>query len=318
MTNTQYISKFERDFQIISLDTSLLALQGEVHSIMFSNDIFAIHTPNRLSLFDSLGNYLRDIGRQGMANNEYIRLNGVFCENNFYKMYDIDGRKIMKFNINGDFIDSKPFHPDNEYSANRITSFFDGYITLVRYRGEFVETPSFGLFDKNLTLKETTGKSLTSGLSLHKVFSQYQNEMLYWNIFDYYIYSIDKDFFIKPKYFIDFHRYSIPGNIYRSGDVERIIEYTHQNITDVIVCVQHVIEQASYLSFIFSKDPTNYLAIFNKESREVKIYELQLSEDFMFLPFLAVYRDNYVLCGVDVFNPLSNLKILLIKQDLLQ
>ena len=242
ITKAQEISKFEHSFQTISIDTSKLALQGVVYSIMFLNDNIAIHTPNRLSLFDSSGIYLRDIGRLGMAYNEYLQLSSVFYENNVFNLFDSDVQRILKFNVNGDFIESKTFDQNNEYGAHKITTFFDNYIALIKYRSRFVETPTLGLFDKSLTLKETMGNIRTSGLSLHHVFSRYQSEMLFWNMFDYNIYSLNRDFETKSKYYINFGKHSIPKSVCSNDrDGNKTMEYFQKNITDVIVSVQYVI-----------------------------------------------------------------------------
>lgn len=317
--NTQKISKFENDFQVLSLDTSKLALQGEVRSVIFSNEFIAIHTPNRLSIFDSSGSYLRDIGRFGRAHNEYLRLSSVLYENTIFKLFDSDQQKILKFNSNGSFIDCEGLDPANMYQIHKITSFYDDYITLMKYRGSSVETPSLGLFDKNLILQKNAGEALLSGLTLHEVFSLFQNELLYWNIFDYNIYSIDQDFTVKSKYFIDFGKYSLPKNIYNDVNPNKIMEYALKNETNLIVSIQYVIEQESYISFTFGLDKTCYLAIFNKRNGEIKVYELQLTDDsFVFYPFITIFENNYVLCGYyNTYDTFDNLDIILIKQDLL-
>ena len=318
ISNAQLFSKSRDNVQILSLDTATIALQGEVYSIIFLENIIAVRTSNRLSLFDNHCIYIRDLGRLGRAGNEFITLSSVFFENDTFELFDVEGQKILRFDTTGIFIGSKSFDKNNEFSVSRINSFFDSYIALNRYRGELVKTPTLVLFDKDLYQKNTTGKNLISGFTLHNVFSYYSNEMLFWNIFDYNIYSIEKDFILKPKYFINFGKYSIPKNIYRMNNAEKIMEYLLNNEKVVVSSIQYVIENESYLNFTFSLDSTYYLVIFNKKDGKTKVYELKLSEHFYFYPFMTIHEDNYVFCGVDTSNPLSNVEIIFIKQNIIQ
>ena len=64
-------------------------------------------------------------------------------------------------------------------------------------------------------------------------------------------------------------------------------------------------------------DKSCFLAIFDKMTGKTKVYDLKLSEDFTFYPFVSMYKDNYVFCGIDMLNPSSNLEIIMIKQDVL-
>ena len=317
--SVQPICIFKDNFRVISLDTLAIALLGQTHSIMFLDDRIAVYTPNRLSLFDGSGNYLRDIGQRGLASGEFITLSSVFYKNNVFGLFDVGGQRILKFDADGIFIDTKGFDMDSEHDGvQRIIPFFDGYAALLRYRGQFVETPTFGRFDRNLNLKEAAEKQRVSGgLSLYQPLSLFQNELLYWNMFDYTIYSIDENFVVQEKYFINFGRYSIPSRIIQSNDVDRIFEYIQENLANVVISIHHVVEEESFLSFIFNVGYDLYLAILNKYSDDTKIYKLELP-NFTLYSFMTIHNGYYVLCGVDMQNPYSNLEIIFIRQDLLR
>lgn len=82
--------------QIINAETADNSLLFDICNLYVADNHFIIHSRNRVKVFDHQGNYVRDIGSIGKANNEYTNVSNIFMDNDKIVIYDF-GKQCASF-----------------------------------------------------------------------------------------------------------------------------------------------------------------------------------------------------------------------------
>ena len=87
----------------IPLETSDMSLIDRfVRQISVSDLHITIHDNNRILMFDTLGNFLRQIGRKGQGPGEYVILHNYFFASDDKTIFLlINGQRLLEFNLDG-------------------------------------------------------------------------------------------------------------------------------------------------------------------------------------------------------------------------
>lgn len=91
------------------------ALLGDPKRILRWDDKYVIHDrkQNRVYLFDTTGQLIRQVGQQGKGPREYIQVSGTAIHNDQLVLYADRPSKLMFFDRQGEFLNEKPL--GNEY-----------------------------------------------------------------------------------------------------------------------------------------------------------------------------------------------------------
>ena len=161
------------------------------------------------------------------------------------------------------------------------------------FQGDHVNTPIASILDDEYnSVTIINGRNVTSGMTTGENFSQYQDEILYWEILCDTIFSVSDYNKISPKYFVDFGKYSIPQSERINKDVYDLIEYTNkeENIKKTASFIWYVNEDDKYLRFMFVFNRQIYYVFYNKANKTAQTYCFENSSKFKASPF--VYYNN--------------------------
>ncbi len=160
---------------------------------------------NSLFIFDSKGNFLNKISKQGHGPGEYLKLCDFLIDNNIIEI--LGYKKIIKFNLNGNYIDEIDL---NVLSRAFVKTLNDNYYI---WTGEQTDKKTNGTInyissDGKLINKffdwDGNGRLITS----YNMFTKSNNGILLHPFkYDYILREID-DNGIKDKYLVNFGNYS--------------------------------------------------------------------------------------------------------------
>jgi hypothetical protein len=116
------IRDFSENVEVIDIETTDSSLIATVDDIRINSDHIAIVSMNRCLLFDRNGKFIRKIGAKGRAINEYLYITDVFPFENSIWLVDESGRKVMKYDYSGNFIESISLAKYREFTSVFFTS----------------------------------------------------------------------------------------------------------------------------------------------------------------------------------------------------
>jgi hypothetical protein len=103
-------------------------------------------------VFDLTGNIVNRINRKGCGPEEYIEINDMWLDGNTLSVYSRLGAKVNRYNLDGDFIDSRK----SPYQAGHILGYENGYALDMNY--ELIDDSlrwRFAVLDKDLEVRAT-------------------------------------------------------------------------------------------------------------------------------------------------------------------
>lgn len=113
------ISEIAESVQMIPLETNDSCLISYISSIDICNNYIFINSGGRSIIqFDTNGNYIRQIGRQGKGPAEYLYPGNITCDINNQKIYISDYRQIHCFDFKGNYIYTIKLNQLIEYIAS--------------------------------------------------------------------------------------------------------------------------------------------------------------------------------------------------------
>jgi hypothetical protein len=271
----------------ILLEATSASLIKSIVRISFVNDKIFIWDSQKLLVFSKIGTFLGNIGTKGQASNEFTALSDYFICNDTVFLYDFNGRKILKYEIGGNYISYTPI----EQPFNRICPLPNntGYIVLNTFSNR-KDNPKFKWMDYDFKVKHSSREQLLHGSSFSNTFFRNEDFLVYWEMFHNTIYSVTGDR-VDPKYVVDFMRYAIPPNI---DDIPKITEYYTKNSSKVAGMINSVIETEAIVAFMFAHDMAYYWALVDKNSKNVRIFRLSdVNDSFGILNSIATYHDGW-------------------------
>lgn len=288
----------EGAIRVVELDSSKQALLKDINNLFFVNDTIVVFSSNRIATYDLEGRYLRDISNEGKANNEFIKLDDVTVEKD--KICTFDHLKQVQncFDVRGNYLNTESviLTQDDIYKPLFFREIEDDKLVgLTSFVGT-ESNPKFLFFDGNY---KKTGES--KDLMKHNFrfstnqFYPTKDGLLYWEMFNDTVYTINSNFDVSPKYSVDFEDYRLPKEILEGYDIMKIFQYLNDNPSKVAILV-NLIEHNDNLFIIYSYDSKMYLCKYNKNSKEIVNYDLSsMGEKLKISPVLSLYNDCIVI-----------------------
>lgn len=277
----------------IMLEATSNSLLSDVSQIFVTKDkIFISDLLNdNVLCFEEDGKFIQKIGNKGRAGNEVIDLKSAYIDNNELYLYDFGGRKILKFDINGNFINNIPL--TNSYNCISPLKRHDGFIAFNTYTNSD-NNPKLTWLNHDYTPVKKSKEQLTSTTTFLYSFSMGDNSVIHWEMMNDTIYSIDNE--INSKYFVNFIKYAFPDDL----DINEKFEYYPKYADKVAGLIDNVIETEKYVTFNFSHNFHTYWAVFNKSSNDVKVFDLGRFNDLNTIKKVISYADGYF---IGVYRP---------------
>lgn len=252
--------------QICLTDNGKPALVDEVKKILLVEDQYIIQCRNNVLAFDAqTGIRKMSFSGQGRAQAEFIHLWDTWMEHQVICIYDMNGKKVLRYNLNGNLLeaisvsDKASSHPFQALAK----AHDDHYVGKCVYSGP--ETTELALYDKNFEfVKEIGNLKLESGIYLGYPFFVYRaNEVLYYRYLYNDIYAIDDKQNVKVKYYIDFGENNVPLNPDLKDEYNRI-DFVNNSKKNYATLVSNIYESDKYFCFRFAFDGEKCLGVYDK------------------------------------------------------
>jgi hypothetical protein len=272
--NTDIVSTSSK---IIQLENESDNLIGAVKRVFLIDSVFYIYHGQKMSRYDMYGNFMGDISHSGRGPKEYLTLWYCWEQDQSVFLYDLNGSKILIYNSMTDVLSEKTIE-DQERRFQAIIPFGNGYVGKMGYDGTN-KGDELGFFDGDYSFINTIGQmKLHSGLWLGNPFVGFdEKEVLYWRQLENDIYAIRSDSTISIKYTIDFIEKNVPERDF--ADEYEKIDFINTDPNAYATFLSNVVETEGQLFFTFLFQAKKHLAIFDKVTRQTKIYHFTLPEE---------------------------------------
>lgn len=272
----------------ISFETLPASLIGIISRVSFVNDniLVADFINDKLMLFSHDGKFIGNVGRKGQGPGEYIKIHDYFIKDNAIYIYDFSSRKILKYTLDGQYIDQYVM----SFSFDKIVPTPDGrgYLTLNTFSNKD-DGSKFSWLDNNFKLIASASQKRENGTSLPNMFFAYKKHILYWEMMNNIIFSIEGNK-VSPLYKVDFLSYNIPNEL---NDIDKKVDYYAQNYSKTAGFINNVIETDSLLSFTFVHNLCTYWTVYNKSNNKYKIFKMAENGEMNTLQYILSASEKY-------------------------
>lgn len=254
--------------QICLMDNDKPALVDEVKKILFVKGQYIIQCRNKVLAFDAqTGVQTTSFSEQGRAKTEFIHLWDTWLEDSLVCMYDVNTKKILRYDLNGNFSDVISITTKAEDNPFQVLAKMgeNYYVGKRVYSG--MEDVELNLYDKNFEfVKEIGDLKIESGIYLGYPFFVYSpNEILYYRYLYNDIYAIDDKQNVTVKYYVDFGENNVPLNPQWKDEYDRI-EFVNNSDKNYATLVSNIYESDKYFGFRFVIDGEKCLGIYDKSN----------------------------------------------------
>lgn len=214
------LSTFSENVSYIKLKTPPNIFIKDIREVQIIDERIYIDGDSRVMVFDLSGNFIRQIGGQGRGPNEYINLRSFVVDKNNKDilLYTGNSGNIVKFNSNGELIKKLFSFPYADYVYCLDTTLvFSGFWTDTRNMPDnifqFSTTNTLGYIIDSVTLPIY---SINNYREKALVFSgnfpstKFNDFLLLYGYGEDTIYYSSIEGIIKPRYSLDFGKYSLP------------------------------------------------------------------------------------------------------------
>jgi len=197
-------------FEIVRLETKDNNIIGNVSKLFVLDSVLIVvdqYQANNIYVFNRDGNYLNKISGVGNGPHEYLVLTDVAVYDNNVYIKDNMKRRIMVFDVDGTFIETKKLN----FQSEDMACFDEGMFSFsVNYK-YYNERETFGgasllVTDKKLKpiyhFGEASRDDEFSYSPTNTFFKSGEGELLYYQLCNPFIYSIAKDS-VKAKYYFE-------------------------------------------------------------------------------------------------------------------
>lgn len=255
--------------QICLVNNGNSALVDEVKKILFAEGLYIIQCRNKVLAFDvQTGIQKMSFSGQGRAKGEFICLWDTWIEGKTIYLYDMDGKKILQYDFNGNlsgviFVAAKA----GDYPFQALAKMGESCYVGKRIYGSMEHTTELNLYDKNFEfVKEIGDLNIESGIYIDYPFFVYSpSEILYYRYLYNDIYSIDDKQNVIVKYYVDFGENNVPLNPYFKDEYDRI-DFVNNSKKNYASFVSNIYESDKYFCFRFVFDGEKCLGVYDKSN----------------------------------------------------
>lgn len=316
------IYKLFTNVRLIKLETNKKSMFGEIGKlIIHKNNIYILDKKATKSIFvfNIDGKFKYKISRTGKGPGEYIEPVDINIDSQNDHLYVLDRllNTILIYSLTGDFIEEKKL----SFRLLNFQLFSSGDIVglkeLLGGKGSNKNDNKLVHFSfrKNKILNEYFIAPITNdgNLKFDNVFSSYDNNVLYWEIFNNIIYDIT-DNNISKKYIVDFGNLNIDKKVLSMPLIERL-SILNKNGKLYAGLIDNVIMGKNQLYFSFLYNGKSYNVIYNKHSKKSSVYQLtdevnkiNISKIFSKTNnfYVSIVKFNDIAKGSNLLNELDN------------
>lgn len=294
--------------EFISLQETPECLLGDIHKIQkVNNDYFVMASGSnrfpRIYRFNHEGIFLNSIGKIGNASSEYMRIGSFMVVNNWVYIADLNKKKMLIFDINGNFISSKdgndnfPFLYDMEIIDSNKALF--SYNINFKKSGTLFEIVDLKSFKELHTIKTNYVATGSISYSL-KTIGKDCNKILLLFPAENTIYEIDeKSFALKKEISVE-----LWGDVpqHESNDIEEVYNIIEESGTKLL-CGVFVSGNKMLINSLSGSIVWNNTKKYG--SYITNGNDLNKMQCFPFFPLSVIYADDkgfYSTMSADRFN----------------
>lgn len=306
--------------QIINLETSDSSLLFDICNLHVIDNHFIVHSRNSVKVFDRQGNYVRDIGTRGKANNEYTNVSNTFVDDDKVVIYDFGKQCLHSYGLDGAFHGNTPVitqEAENATTPNHIYKMGKSLVLVNSYGGEDREVTVLSRAEEDMrTITPIQGKTLTSGVFFPDDVCEYGNDLLYWQPLCDTLFVVRNEK-IHPWYYFDFGENAIPRDFAQMDFYDRLdyVNRRHSEGQPFAGMIRYYTSVSNFIFFVCVA-PSNQIVLckLNTEDNEVESYLFVFENKGLKLqPFLKIVDDTVFLSVIDENNPTLNPGLLAIK-----
>lgn len=301
------------DKQIVRLETSDNSLLFDLCNVETVDSFYVIHSRNFLKQFDKEGKFVRNIGAQGHAKNEYQRISNFFVYNNTIKLYDFDSNSLISYDGNGGYKGrTKVLNTDdkNTITPNHLYQTNDGYISVNAFGGNYRTVPCLSKTDTQMkNYLPFSGRYVENGFVLPDDICLWNDKALYWQPLCDTLFVVEGNE-VHPLYHFDLGEHAIPNDI-SCKDVYERIDYSNRMYNEKKPFAGMLRYFSVYDEFIYfvclAPGYEITLCSLNTKDNTSKLYQFDFSNENMQLqPFLKIIGDKMILSAIDKSKPTEN------------
>lgn len=256
---------------------------GAIENVLFFSDRILFFANDNLHLYDLSGNFIKQVSSQGKAYGEYISLWNVWTIDSGFCAYDINGKQVLQFDSDGNFIKSTDLLLIPETHFQFLAPLGDSYnIGKCGWRG-FEGYPELALYDDKYEFVHAINEkelTLKSGIKLNIPFAYCSDTSVLFNrIFDNKIYEVTKDTAVV-KFDVDFGKQRLEP---KNRDEYEIIDYINSSGKSYSYLISNMELTESYFAF-------SYLC---KKGRRTGVYDLSADCGFT-MSFGRDYGEEHI------------------------
>jgi hypothetical protein len=266
--------------RFIELETTDSSLLYEISNIGFLNGKIIILSRETVCVFDRNGKFLFNAGRKGPGPGEYINLANIFVKGNSVYLLDQMSKKLLCFDGSGNFVSSIKLNITNTgYPVTDLFPLENGnYVAKNMFHGDQEKVPIASIWDKDFNfVRNIAGRLVTTGLTSHDNFSQYKDQILYWETLNDTVFVINNYNSMTAKYYIDFGKSAIPAYERAGKDVYDVIDYLNKQPENAKIAgqIRNVFENEEQLLFRFGFQSRTLYALYDKENKNTQVFHFE-------------------------------------------
>lgn len=268
------LKKIFSDIEVIPLESEHeCQLMSPTKAVVKDRNIFIMDFSRGLFMFDSNGNFVRQIGTQGKGPGEWLEARDFFIDQEG-NILILDYMKILKYNMNGEFLsvykelnfrDEIPHFNSYQFTivgnsdiylwggTLGIKDFGSEKYAMYLFNNECIEA---GYFPVKFSLSDKQSRFIISD-SVYLISPTLGNDT---------IYSINKDG-VEAKYFVKFNEPARYADLLADPHKAKL---NILNSSNVSYDIDYPLENKNWLHFMYKQNQDNYLAFYNKT--EAKTY----------------------------------------------
>lgn len=251
-------------------------LIGTIDRIQFDNEKLLLKTGRDLAMFITNGTFCGYVSHFGRSNNEFLSILDFWFDDNGVCLYDMNGKKILTFDTDGNYIDSfsltrradeQPFQLiipiGKQYVGKRMYNGLPGYPELALYNDVVSHVKDINA--SNIHLR--------SGIYFGSQFARYSpKSVLYNRSFDNKIYEVTCDTAVV-RYIVDFGARSIDVEKYK--DEYEILDKINEKKYGYSTLIDNMEYDNGLMSFsyAYTGDKNGYrVAVYDNKSKSTWNY----------------------------------------------
>ena len=265
-------NEISKNVKYIQLETNSQCLLKSIDKVQIYNDKIYVYNfmgdGGNLFCFDMDGKYLFTVGTRGQGPGEYVVMSDFEIDkrNNLLWVGD-DAKKIMKFDLNGNFIEQFK----TEFSIRKMKPSLTDKDVMAIHLGYYKDNEDlsfilYSLKEKSILFSKTANSLIQRSFSMN-VFFEYQDEIRSFRVFKDTVFSIGKSK-IEPILVVDFGKRSIPKDLLNDKSTRNIQSQFSKPENKYAGLMSDGVETSDYFMFSYNFSGASRKAIYSKHFRK--------------------------------------------------